>query len=171
MSQLVDVLSRHMSQEDAAETAAALTDLRDSADLISAHIRRLETNEDLRGDIAVILTQLENLDWENEWLATRARRLWRRVTGSAWRPARQELKLTAKSMDPWWRPKDTIDEAARRIVAMRKVARQLSFALHPNELLEIGQSSSANAVKARQRRLTERARTSAEELRNLLSRR
>ena len=167
---LVDVLSNHMPEKDATEIAAALTDLRDGADLISTHITRLETSEDLRGDIAAIMTQLESLDWESQWLLTNGQRLWRRVTGSSWRSAREELKLTAKSIGSWWGPEGTVDEATQRIVALRKAARQLSVELHPYELLAMGKSSSASAAKGRVRRLVDGTRASAETLGNLLSR-
>lgn len=162
------LLSQGMSPRSASESAAALADLWQRAELIRISIEDMAQGKESRHPLRAILRELEDLDWEALWLMSRIQRIWRHVSRSSWRPAQEELELTEESVTSWWRPKNSSAEAARRILELRRLARRLATALTTYDLLAIGNSRRVGSSRVAFGNLVERTRASAQRLIEML---
>jgi hypothetical protein len=156
-----------MSAKDADACASALADLWERAQSIGLSIEEMSRGEELTRPLIHILRELEDLDWEALWLTSRARKVWRHTTGSAWMPTQEELEATGQSIHSWWHPKDSLAKAAPAIVELRRLARRLAVELTPYQLLAIGKSRRASDARKSLRRLVEQTIASASTLKGL----
>lgn len=160
--------SEGVASEDASRGASALAEIWHIAFQLQESVERIARDRGASDGLTSLLIQLQEADWNNLSFAHEALRLWRLITGTSWKPRREQIDSVEEMMARWWQGELPVRDAAALLVDLRLRTRKLAVALSDRDLLNLSERARPSAARKKVKTLISEMTQASRALRDLL---